>query len=51
MRIGNANFFYAVNLLWAAWQVAALTQLLRAGCKADAAGAHAPNRSLLCKNE
>ena len=34
---GNANFLYATNLAWAGCQVAALSQLLRAGCRADAA--------------
>ena len=26
---GNANFFYGMNLVWAAWQALALVQLLK----------------------
>jgi len=36
---GNANFFYAMNLLWAGWQAVALLQLLKAGVRKDAATA------------
>lgn len=33
---GNANFFYGMNLVLAAWHALALVQLVKAGVKADA---------------
>ena len=36
LGMGNANFFYGMNLLWAAWQAVALVQLLKAGAAAAA---------------
>ena len=32
---GNANFFYAMNLVWGLWQVVALLSTLRATVQLD----------------
>jgi hypothetical protein len=53
LGLGNANFLYAMNLAWAAWQIGTLKKLLHAARQPDgeAAAAGAADESVGAKSE